>query len=77
MRRRRLSSKTALAKAIRCALTRGEALALYLGDGRIGIDNNVAERSLCRIAFTRISCSSAPRPAASQMSESGNWADDS
>lgn len=51
--RRRLSSKTSLSKAIRYALTRWDALALYVGDGRIGIDNNPAERSLRGIALTR------------------------
>jgi transposase len=52
-RRRRLSAKTALAKAIRYALTRWDALIRYVGDGRIGIDNNPAERSLRGIAVTR------------------------
>jgi transposase len=51
--RRRLSSKTSLAKALQYALTRWEALALYTTDGRIGIDNNPAERALRGIAVTR------------------------
>jgi hypothetical protein len=51
--RRRLSSKTALAKAIQYSLTRWDALARYAGDGRIAIDNNPAERSLRGIAVTR------------------------
>jgi transposase len=51
--RRRLSSKTSLAKAIQYALTRWGALERYAGDGRIGIDNNPAERSLRGIAITR------------------------
>ena len=51
--RRRLSSKTTLAKAIQYALNRWEALTRYTGDGRIGIDNNPAERSLRGIAITR------------------------
>jgi hypothetical protein len=51
--RRRLSSKTALAKAIQYALTRWDALARYAGDGRLAIDNNPAERSLRGIAITR------------------------
>jgi transposase len=51
--RRRLSSKTALAKAIQYALTRWDALARYVGDGRLAIDNNPAERSLRGIAITR------------------------
>jgi hypothetical protein len=51
--RRRLSAKNVLAKAIQYALTRWEALERYAGDGRIGIDNNPAERSLRGIAVTR------------------------
>ncbi len=51
--RRRLSSKSNLAKAIQYALTRWDALALYASDGRIGIDNNPAERSLRGIAVAR------------------------
>ena len=51
--RRRLSSKTGLAKALQYALTRWDALTLYTSDGRIGIDNNPAERSLRGIAVTR------------------------
>jgi transposase len=51
--RRRLSAKSNLAKALQYALTRWEALALYATDGRIGIDNNPAERSLRGIAITR------------------------
>lgn len=35
------------------ALTRWEALALYTTDGRLGIDNNPAERALRGIAITR------------------------
>jgi transposase len=42
--RRRLSAKNALAKAIQYALSRWEALTRYAGDGRLAIDNNVAER---------------------------------
>ena len=51
--RRRLSSKTALAKAIQYALSRWEALTRYADDGRLAIDNNVAERALRGIAITR------------------------
>jgi transposase len=51
--RRRLSSKSNWAKALQYALTRWDALALYTTDGRIGIDNNPAERSLRGIAITR------------------------
>jgi transposase len=51
--RRRLSSKTGLAKSLQYALTRWDALCLYTEDGRIGIDNNPAERSLRMIAITR------------------------
>jgi transposase len=51
--RRRLSSKTGLAKALQYALTRWDALCLYTEDGRLGIDNNPAERSLRMAAITR------------------------
>jgi transposase len=51
--RRRLSAKTNLAKAINYALGRWEDLSLYTTDGRIGIDNNPAERALRSIAITR------------------------
>jgi hypothetical protein len=49
----RLSAKSNLAKALRYALGRWESLSLYTTDGRIGIDNNLAERALCTIAITR------------------------
>jgi transposase len=51
--RRRLSAKNALARAIQYALSRWEALMRYTGDGRLAIDNNVAERALRGIAITR------------------------
>ena len=51
--RRRLSSKNAIARAIQYALSRREALIRYTGDGRLAIDNNVAERALRGIAITR------------------------
>lgn len=51
--RRRLSSKNSLAKALQYALTRFEALARYTTDGRLAIDNNVAERALRGIGVTR------------------------
>ncbi len=51
--RRRLSAKSALGKAIQYALNRWEALLRYISDGRIGIDNNPAERALRGIAVTR------------------------
>ena len=44
---------TSLSKAIQYALARWDALTRYTGDGRIGIDNNPAERSLRGIAVTR------------------------
>ena len=50
---RRLAAKTDPAYAIRYALTRWEALTRYGSDGRLGIDNNPAERSLRGIALTR------------------------
>jgi hypothetical protein len=51
--RRRLSGKTALGKAFQYALARWPALTQYLADGRLNIDNNVAERLLRGIAVTR------------------------
>ena len=51
--RRRLSAKTNLVKAPNYALGRWEDLSLYTTDGRIGIDNNLAERALRSIAITR------------------------
>ena len=49
----RLSSKGDLAVAIRYALARWIALERYLGDGRIEIDNNAAERSIRDVALGR------------------------
>ena len=54
--RRRLSAKNALAKAIQYALSRWQALSRYAGDGRLAIDNNVAERALRGIATRRSLC---------------------
>jgi transposase len=51
--RRRLSSKTDLAKALQYALNRWDALARFTTDGGLAIDNNVAERALRGIAVTR------------------------
>ncbi|ORE91675.1 transposase [Stappia sp. 22II-S9-Z10] len=49
----RLPVKSETAKAIRYALTRWQALGRYLGDGRIEIDNNAAERAIRPIALGR------------------------
>lgn len=51
--RRRLSGKSALGKALQYALGRWDALLRYLEDGRLAIDNNLAERLLRGIAVTR------------------------
>lgn len=51
--RRRLSAKSALAKAIGYALARWRALTCYVGDGRYAIDNNLAGRAQRGIAVTR------------------------
>ena len=48
-----LADKSALAVAIRYALTRWAALARYVDDGRIEIDNNAAERSIRDVALGR------------------------
>ncbi|UEX77728.1 IS66 family transposase [Spiribacter halobius] len=50
---RTLSAKSALAAAAGYALGRWEALARYLGDGRLEIDNNAAERALRTVALGR------------------------
>jgi transposase len=47
------SQKSAMAKAIRYALTRWEALTRYCDDGRVEIDNNAAERALRCVALGR------------------------
>jgi transposase len=52
-RRRRLSGKSTLGKALQYALSRWEALTRYLEDGRLSIDNNLSERLLRGIALTR------------------------
>lgn len=49
----RLPGKTATAQAIRYALTRWTALARYLGDGTVEIDNNAAERAIRPVALGR------------------------
>jgi len=49
----RLSQKSALANAISYALKRWPALTRYVGDGRIEIDNNAAERALRTVAIGR------------------------
>jgi hypothetical protein len=48
-----VSAKSALAIAIRYALTRWAALIRYRDDGHIAIDNNAAERSLRAVALGR------------------------
>ncbi|HEY8610086.1 MAG TPA: IS66 family transposase [Roseomonas sp.] len=51
--RRRLSGKSTLGKALQYALNRWDALARYIEDGRLSIDNNLSERLLRGIAVTR------------------------
>ncbi len=48
-----ISKKSALANAIRYALTRWVALTRYRDDGRLEIDNNAAERALRTVALGR------------------------
>ena len=50
---RTISQKSALAEAMRYALTRWPALTRYVSDGRIEIDNNTAERALRTVALGR------------------------
>ena len=49
----KISQKSALAEAIRYALTRWTALTRYVSDGRVEIDNNAAERALRTVALGR------------------------
>ncbi|HWI13906.1 MAG TPA: IS66 family transposase, partial [Burkholderiales bacterium] len=49
----RVSAKSELAQAIGYSLTRWKALTRYVDDGRIEIDNNVAERALRGVALGR------------------------
>ena len=49
----KVSAKSALATAIRYALTRWSALTRYRDDGHIEIDNNAAERALRAVALGR------------------------
>jgi transposase len=49
----KVSTKSALASAIRYALTRWTALTRYRDDGHIEIDNNAAERALRAVALGR------------------------
>jgi len=49
----KVSTKSALASAIRYALTRWTALTRYRYDGHIEIDNNAAERALRAVALGR------------------------
>jgi transposase len=51
--RRRLSGKSTLGKALQYALSRWDALARYVEDGRLSIDNNLSERLLRGIAVAR------------------------
>ena len=50
---RQLPQKSTTAEAIRYALTRWTALARFLDDGPIEIDNNAAERAIRPIALGR------------------------
>ncbi len=49
----KLSGKLELAKAFRYAITRREALSRFLSDGRLEVDNNVAENAMRGIALGR------------------------
>jgi len=49
----KLSAKSETTKAIRYMLDRWEALTNYVDDGRIEIDNNIAERALRAVAIGR------------------------
>lgn len=51
--RQRLSPKSEMAKAINYGLKRWSALTRFLTDGRLEIDNNIAERALRSVALGR------------------------
>jgi hypothetical protein len=48
-----LSAKSDTSKAIRCAMNRCPALVYYYSDGRVEIDNLIAERALRGVAIGR------------------------
>ena len=50
---RKLSAKSELAKAFRYALERRQALSRFLTDGRLEVDNNIAENAMRGIALGR------------------------
>lgn len=50
---RKLSAKSALAKALRYAITRRKALSRFATDGRLEADNNIAENAIRGIALGR------------------------
>jgi hypothetical protein len=49
----KLSPKSALAAAVRYALSRWIALTRFIADGRLEVDNNVAERAIRPLALGR------------------------
>ena len=49
----RLSAKSETSKAVRYMLDRWQALTRYVDDGRIEIDNNIAEQALRTVAVGR------------------------
>jgi transposase len=60
----KLSAKTSLAGASRYAMNRQEALSRFLTDGRLEVDNNIAENAMRGIAIGRkITSSPAPTQA--------------
>jgi len=50
---RKLSAKSELAEAFRYALKRRQALSLFLTDGRLEADNNIAENAMRGVALGR------------------------
>lgn len=53
-----IEKKSELAEAFRYSLNRWEALCRYTQDGRLEIDNNIAERSIRGIGRERSLCTS-------------------
>lgn len=61
-----LPQKQKLAEAMRYALSRWVALSVYIDDGRVEIDNNIAERAMRPLGIGRTGSSPAPTRAASE-----------
>ncbi|CAL4867902.1 IS66 family transposase ISCARN48 [Asticcacaulis sp. MM231] len=57
-----IPQKQKLAEAMRYALSRWDALSVYIDDGRVEIDNNIAERAIRPIGIGKKKIGSSPGP---------------